>query len=113
MMRVNDYIGKDVIIYAGTPTFPTGAVARVVEFDTISGVNTVSLLVMDLKEMKESSSDVFAEGWTSTPKWVDISNVKSIIDYSKPTGKLFNFKQKVFAWWMRVSKRKSSMPLDG
>lgn len=113
MNRINDYIGKDVVIYAGTPMFPIGAVARVLEFDSVSTPNTVSILVLDIKGMSDASSDLFSEGWTNVPKWVDISNVKQVINYTKPTGLLFNLKQKVYAWWMYVSKRKSSMLSEG
>ena len=107
-MKINDYVGKDVVIYSGTPTFESGTVVRVVDFDTVSDKSRISVLVMPLNRLNDSA---LSNPW-GFAKWVDFVNIKQVINYDKPTGTFYNLKKRVYSWWMRVSKRKSLMPSD-
>lgn len=106
MNKIADYIGKDVIVYEGTPTQPFGGLFRVLDSDSVSSYPEISFLVI-------SRTEASLGDFGAIPKWVKLEDIKQIVSYTRPTGTWFKLKQKVRQWLMHVLKPKLLPPSEG
>lgn len=99
MIKLKDYLQKSVIIYEDTPMFPLGGIATVLDYDSISK-GEPSFLVTEQSSI-DSSTNAYA-----VEKWVNLSDIKQIVTYSRPKQNklILKLKNLLREAWIRVSK---------
>jgi hypothetical protein len=104
MMKVNDYVGRIVTVYSGTPTLAEGAVVRVLDFDSTSK-GEISFLVLPLQKEKNYVPNEFNPVAYESAVWIKLSNVKKVLDFNPPFSVLWvKIQSQVITIWMRVLK---------
>ena len=111
MLKLKDYIDRYVVIYEDTPMYESGAIVKVLDYDSIS-YGEPSFLVSETQTINDKylvPTDVgldYASVRTSEGKWVKLSDIKQVISYTRP--KEYKFITKIKGYikeaWIRLSK---------